>query len=40
MTIGEVINMLMKIFEFLGEMFGDLFASKEEEGTTDEETTA
>lgn len=31
MTIGEVINMLMKIFEYLGEILGGMF-KKEEEG--------
>ncbi len=36
MTIGEVINMLMKIFEYLGEIFGGLFNKEEGDG---EETT-
>ena len=37
MTIGEVINMLMKIFEYLGEILGGMFSKEEgeEEGTTD-----
>lgn len=30
MTIGEVIEMLKKIFEFLGEIFGKFFTENEE----------
>lgn len=33
MTIGEVIEMLKKIFEFLAETFGYMFASDEEAET-------
>lgn len=40
MTIGEVIEMLMKIFEYLSEYLGGLFASQEDEGTADEEAAA
>lgn len=38
MTIGEVINMLMEIFNYLSKIFGDLFNKEEapEEGTTEE----
>lgn len=37
MTIGEVIKMLMEIFNTLTAIFGNLFGNKEEEG--DAETT-
>lgn len=33
MTIGEVINMLMKIFSYLGEILGGMFNKEEGEGT-------
>lgn len=32
MTIGEVIAMLMEIFNYLSQYLGDLFGKKEEEG--------
>lgn len=35
MTIGEVINMLMKIFEYLGEILGGMFKKEEGEDATD-----
>lgn len=31
MSIGEVINMLVEIFNFLSKYLGDLFSKKEEE---------
>lgn len=36
MTIGEVIEMLKAIFEFLSEYLGELFAKNDEEGTEEE----
>lgn len=35
MTIGEVIELLMKIFPFLVEMFGKYFGSTEEDTEAD-----
>jgi len=37
MTIGEVINLLMKIFAYLGEILGGLFNKEEGEATPEEE---
>ncbi len=42
MTVGEVIEILMKVFAMISEIFGGLFGSAEEEGeeTTEEDTVA
>ncbi len=40
MTIGEVIELLTKIFTFLGEIFGKYFGSAEEGEAEDTEATA
>lgn len=37
MTIGEVIEMLTKIFGYLAEIFNQMFGAKEEEGEVPEE---
>ena len=37
MTLGEVIELLTKIFEMLAKIFGDLFAEEESEEATPEE---
>lgn len=37
MTIGEVINMLMKIFEYLAEILGGMFNQEEGEAAPEEE---
>ncbi len=36
MTLGEVIEILTKVFNMLVEIFGGLFGSAEEDGETEE----
>ena len=36
MTVGEVIEMLTKIFSYIAEIFSQMFGSKEEDGETTE----
>ena len=40
MTVGEVIELLTKIFEMLAEIFGGLFSSTEGEEAPEEEVIA
>ena len=39
MTVGEVIEILMKVFEMIAEIFGGLFGSTEEDDTAEDTTT-
>lgn len=39
MTVGEVIEILMKVFAMLGEIFDELFGSNDESGDATDDTT-